>query len=574
MNGERQTNPGLYRLACALAAVACAFSLVVGILLVSNIMAVNMASPLNLPELDHLRETLKASPADEAVRERIRDLDQAARHLYFAGLESRRIGVGLLLAGVAVSLLSLKVVATLRRRPPDPRGYSAVPDPLQEQSVIRWAVTVMGGVVLVAALISAKVSTPLGGTSGALPRSGQAPSLSGAAPDVIWPAFRGASGSGVATCSNPPTAWDVTTGTGILWKAEVPLPGLSSPVVAGNKVYLTGATEEKREVYCYDLTGGTRLWQAQVARKDGQAQQVPEIFKDTGYAAPTPVTDGFRVCAAFANGEVIALDHCSRVLWTVDLGLPANRYGHSSSLAWCQDRVLIQFDQDPEKGKPSRLMALDAATGRLVWSAPRGVTDSWPSPVVVQTAAGMQVITVANDWIIAYDPGSGRERWKVKCAGTDVAPSPIVAGGLVLAAVTGDRIYAIRPDGTGDVTATHVAWTSEEGVSDVPSPVSNGELAFFVHSGGRVVCLEVKTGKMVWEQSLEGEFYGSPALAGDKLYLVARNGTVFILRAGRRFEEIGRAVLGEPSDGSPVFAGDRLLIRGIKTLFCIGNKAK
>ncbi len=558
----------LYRMACALAVVTCAFSLLMGILLVSNVMAVRMASPLNLPELDHLRETIKADPANVAVREKIRDLDQVVRHLYFAGLTSRRAGAYLLLGGIVLSLASLKAVALLRRRRFDPREYPAPPDPLRTEFAARWALAGSGVVILSVAVYFSWVGRDLR----ARPEPGGSVQVPVQIPVVVWPAFRGASGNGVAASSNFPTAWDAASGSGIVWKVEVPLPGMSSPVVWGNKVFLTGASEEKREVYCYDLASGTRLWSLDVTGKSGQVKKAPEVFKDTGYAASTPVTDGRLVCAIFANGDVVAVDHCSKILWTADLGLPSNRYGHSASLAWYQDKVLILYDQEAGKGSPSRVMALDALTGGTKWSTPRQVSDSWPSPVVVETGRGPQLITVANDWIMAYDPATGQELWKVKCTGSDVAPSPILAGGLVLVSITGDRVYAIRPDGKGDVTATHVAWTSDDGVADVSSPVSNGELVFFVNSNGLMTCLEVKTGRKVWEQNLDGEFYGSPGLAGDKLYVVARNGTVFILKAGREYAEIGQAALGEPSDGSPVFAGDRILVRGLKTLFCIGGK--
>lgn len=573
MSLDTTRSQALYRMVCALAAVSCAFSLLMGILLISNTMAVRMASPLNLPELDHLRETLKADPANVAVREKIRDLDQVVRHLYFAGLTSRRAGAYLLLAGIALSLASLKAVALLRRRQSDPREYPPPPDPLRAEFAARWALAGSGAVILIVAVYFSWVGRDLRARpESTLSSESISVATPGPIPVVAWPAFRGASGNGMAASSNLPTAWNVASGSGLVWKVEVPLPGMSSPVVWGNKVFLTGATEAKREVYCYDLASGTRLWSLDVTGKSGLVKKAPEVFKDTGYAASTPVTDGRLVCSIFANGDVVAVDHCSKILWTADLGLPFNRYGHSASLAWYQDKVLILYDQEAGKGSPSRVMALDALTGGTKWSTPRQVSDSWPSPIVVETGKGPQLITVANDWIMAYDPATGHELWKVKCTGSDVAPSPILAAGLVVVSITGDRVYAIRPDGKGDVTATHVAWTSDDGVTDVSSPVSNGELVFFVNSNGLLTCLEVKTGRKVWVQNLDGEFYGSPGLAGDKLYLVARNGTVFILKAGREYGEIGQVALGEPSDGSPVFAGDRILIRGLKTLFCIGGK--
>ena len=569
MNANKPSSGTLYRLAWTIAAVACAFSLLAGILVVANLLSTRCASPLDTPEIDALRASLRANPADEGIQARIRDLDWSTRDHYFRGLVSHRTGVLLLLGGLGVALASLRVVSRLGRRVVDPRTLPPDLDALQAESLARW--TVAG--VMVAVVATGTCLRVVESGSSRVPSAvkGQAATPVPPVHGPLWPSFRGGDGSGAALSSFAPVVWDGASGTGILWKVPVPLPGSSSPVVGGNRVFLTGATDARRDVYCISLESGELLWRAEVKSAAAPAKAVPGIFSDTGYAAPTPVTDGLNVYALFVNGDMIGLDHCSKVLWTADLGLPVNRYGHSSSLAWHQGRVLVQYDQEAGKATPSRLMALDPATGKTVWSTARPVSDSWPSPVVVDTGAGFQVVTVANDWIIAYDPASGEELWKVACSGSDVAPSPILAGRLILVSITGDKIYAIRTDGRGDVSGTHVAWTSEEGVCDVPSPVSDGTLAFFVNSSGLLTCLEVESGRKLWEQALEGEFYGSPGIAAGRLYLVARNGTVFIVKAGRQYEEIGRASLGEPSDGSPVFAGDRMLIRGIRNLFCIGG---
>ena len=576
---NRIVSPVLYRMTLAVAVVACAFSLLVAIMLVSTSMTLKLSSPLDLTELDQLRLTLKATPADQALQVKIRDLDWMARRFYFGGLATRQTGIYLLLGGVAVSLIALRLVVVLRRRTPDPRHYQPLPDQPQAESAARWTLAGVIVAVMTVALymgVTATRESPrLAGTArptGIREIAQNRASASNEPNPMDWYSFRGAAGSGVAANSNMPTFWDGANGSGIVWTAEVPLRGMSSPIVWGNKVYLTGASEERREVYCYDFATGTLLWKLEVKPDPTHVKKAPEVDKETGYAASTCVADEMSVFALFANGDLVAVDGCAQLLWSADLGLPANRYGHSSSLARYQNRILIQYDQDPDKGGTSRLMALDAGNGKALWSTPRPVSDSWPSPIVLGTSSGPQVVTVANDWIIAYHPVSGRELWKVHCAGTDVAPSPIYAGGLVLVSVTADKLYAIRPDGTGDVTASHVAWTSGDGVADVASPVSDGELLYTVNAAGMLTCLDVKSGAKVWEQGLEGEFYGSPGLAGDKLYLVSRSGQVFILKTGRHYALLGMASLGEPSDGSPVFAGDRILIRGLKTLFCIGVK--
>jgi outer membrane protein assembly factor BamB len=190
---------------------------------------------------------------------------------------------------------------------------------------------------------------------------------------------------------------------------------------------------------------------------------------------------------------------------------------------------------------------------------------------MIDAGTGSQLITAANEWIIAYDPNTGAEIWKVGCKGSDSAPSPLFAGGLVIVPVTHDQIYAIRPDGRGDVSQNGVAWKSAEGVSDVPSPVSVGDLVFFLQSGGTLTCCDVRSGKKVWEAELAEQFYASPVIAGDRLYLVSRGGEVFILRAGPEHEELARASLGEPSDCTPAFAPGCIVMRGASNLFCIGK---
>ena len=553
------------------AAVACAFSLLVAIGIVSNLMTTRVASPLNDAEMTSLRAALKANPADDALRNKIRDLDYMTRRFYFSGIASRQTGVALLLAGIAVALLSLRGIAVIRKRDPDPRHYAPRPGDLEIASASRWTLAGVVVAVFTAALYAAFTGRDLpaaeNGTGGG---GGEIRSSRRMAGAVHWCGFRGPHGDGVSPWTNAPSQWDGATGSNILWKTEVPLPGLGSPVVWENRVFVTGATDERREVYCFDIATGTRLWRMDVRPDPGHAKAVPEVDKETGFAASTPFASERGVCAVFANGDIAAFGFCAEPLWSADLGLPDNRYGHCASLLGYQDRIIVQYDQGSAKGKTAGLLAFEAATGKPVWSAPRTVGDSWPSPVLISTPGGPQIVTVANDAIIAYEPVSGRERWRVRCAGSDVAPSPVYAGGLVIASVTGDKVYGIRPDGTGDVTDTRVAWTSDEGIADVASPVSDGELVYLVSAAGMLTCLEVKTGKKVWDHSLDGEFYGSPGIAGNRLYLVARNGQVLIIRTGRAFEEIGRASLGEPSDGSPVFAGDRLLIRGLKTLFCIG----
>jgi outer membrane protein assembly factor BamB len=581
MSADTRMTERWSRVALAMAATACVFSLVVGTLLIANLAAMRTVSPVNLPEMDRLRVALKANPGSEALQIRIRDLDVVSRRFYLGGLASNRSGGFLLLGGLVVTLASLHAWASLRRRRPDPRAYAAAPDPLRSEATARlvvggMAVLLIGGAIAVGLFgrpvpREAPVAT---GSAGAKRSPVTAVSVPAAETDPAawarnWPGFRGPTGGGTSAFTNAPLTWDGVTGKGIQWKVNVPLPGMSSPVIWSNRVFVTGAVATNREVYCFDMATGTMLWRVGVDAAPGNTNRVPTVYSDTGYAASTVVTDGRNVYAIFANGDLVAIDHCANKLWEIDLGVPENQYGYAASLVLARNRVIVQFDQAGEKGQVSELLAFDTATGKKAWSVRRPVAESWPTPLVIATRTGEQIVTVANDWIIGYD-ADGAELWKVACGGSDVASSPIFAGGLVLAPISNDKVYAVKPDGRGDVTETHLAWKSDDGVSDVPSPVSDGTLVYFIRSGGALTCLEVATGKVVWDKNLEGEFYASPVLAGEVLYVTARNGEVFILKAGPKYEEVGKANLGETSDCSPALADGRIILRGARNLFCVG----
>jgi outer membrane protein assembly factor BamB len=346
---------------------------------------------------------------------------------------------------------------------------------------------------------------------------------------------------------------------------------MNSPVVWGDRVFLTGADKQRREVYCLDANSGDLLWQRAVKNVPLSKPSPPDISEDTGYAASTAATEGRHVCAIFANGDVACFDFEGRQVWARSVGPVDNMYGHACSLVVHRNMLLVQLDQARTEDKLSKLMALEVTSGKMIWETPRPVPNSWATPIVVNTGRREEIITCANPWVIAYAPPTGKELWRAKCLGGDVAPSPVYADGLVYAINAYELLVAIRPGGRGDVTETHIAWTAEGALPDICSPVTNGDLVFVLETEGLLTCYDAKNGKIIWEKDLAKTFMASPSLAADNVYLMAENGTMIIIKASRKFQEIRQCELGEKSIASPAFLDGRIYIRGRESLYCIAQ---
>ena len=392
-----------------------------------------------------------------------------------------------------------------------------------------------------------------------------------------WTAFRGAAGA-LSDAGGFLTEWDVGTphpdasgDRGLLWQTHVPLPGHNSPIVFGGRIFLTGADEARRAVYCFEAATGKLLWQKPCEVLPGGKPDPPRVMKDTGYAASTMTTDGERVFAIFPNGDVVAHDLQGERKWAVPLGLPDNSYGHASSLACYRDRVIVQFDQGSSADdRKSALIALDAATGKQVWRTERPVPDSWSSPIVIAVAGRAQVVTAANPFVISYDPQTGAELWRTKCLMGDVGPSPCYADGIVYAVANLSGLFAIRAAATSDKPAGQVVWSATEGLPDTCSPATNGKLVFLVSSYGSVVCYDAAQGKKLWEQEMKVAFQSSPVIVGNRVYLGDTDGVTHIFEAAGEYKPIGSGKVGESIRATPAFVGDRIYLRGDSRLYCLG----
>ncbi len=384
-----------------------------------------------------------------------------------------------------------------------------------------------------------------------------------------WPRFRGPDGGGVFS-GDVPLSFDVKSGANIAWKAEVPDEGHSSPVIWGDRVFLSGGDEEKREVMCFDAQSGKLLWKSAVpADENTEKAKVPD---ECGMAASTMAADGQRVFAMFTNGDLAAFTLDGTPVWTKHLGAPKNQYGHAASLLTWGGRVIVQLDQGEPDDKLSKLIAFDGATGAPAWEKPREVGASWSTPVAFEAAGKAQLITLAVPWVISYSPADGSELWRAECLDGEVTPSPVLAGGALLVVSPANKLQSIRPDGSGDVSKSHLGWIAEDGIPDVTSPVSNGELVFLLTSGGVLTCYDAKTGKKQWEQDFAEDCSASPSIAAGRVYFITRKGVLIAVEAAREFKDLARSPLGENVFASPGFARGRIFIRGVKHLFCIGSE--
>ncbi len=573
-----------------IAFIAAVFSLLLGAWLISNSLHLYQGPGNGKVRLVEAREllphktALRAEPKNEALKQHIRELDQQLRHDYFRREQLANRGGYLLLAGALVFVAALQLTRHLKQAPVPTPCLSARPaDPAHSSRLAAVAVTsataALAGFTLSLVwntrwtwqnpLISNNQSNAL--TTTRIPECDAFPDARELAKN--WPFFRGADGSNITQLADLPETWDGAKNENVLWKTGVDLPGESSPVIWGSRVFLTGATKKLRELYCFDAITGVLSWKQPVTTPQGERAEAPEVMEDTGYAAPTAATDGRMVFAIFANGDIAGFTVDGKRLWARNLGTPENTYGHATSLTLWQNRVIVVLDQAEAKAGKSKIMALDARTGEAAWTTSRPVASSWVTPILITHQGREQIITSADPFVIAYDPATGKELWRANCMRGDVASSPSFANGLVYVACDQTCIAAIRPDGTGDVTDTHIVWKQQDsGLPDLCSLLCDGPRIYTLVFG-KLYAFDALTGKSLWKHDTKALFEASPALVNGRLHLLSTEG-VTIIGEGTNdgFKEMGRAALGENTGSSPAFSTGRIHLRGTSNLFCIGTR--
>jgi outer membrane protein assembly factor BamB len=383
-----------------------------------------------------------------------------------------------------------------------------------------------------------------------------------------WPQFRGPGGTSVSGDTGLPTTWDVKAGVNLRWQADLPARGVSCPVVANGKVYITccgGYRQDRLHVLCFEAATGKRLWERQFTAT-GSSNCHPK----TSMAGATPVTDGRRVFALFGTGDVAALDADGNLLWyrslVRDYPTITNQVGMAASPALWKDVLLLPLEN---AGDQSFALALDAKTGKNRWKAERSRDINWVTPLIRADGDRAEVLFQSSGELTAYDVQSGEKRWAYNGSGLSVVPMPVAVGGLVLASGNGEATaLKLSPESS----APAVAWTTNKLRSGYTTPVLYQKRLYAI-SGGFLNCVSAEDGKQASEPvRLRGNFWASPVAADGKIYAVNEEGATFVVTVGEKPTLIATNTLGEEVVAAPAVADGALFLRTSERLYCITQK--
>jgi outer membrane protein assembly factor BamB len=398
--------------------------------------------------------------------------------------------------------------------------------------------------------------------------------------DDAWPAFRGPSGDGTSDAADPPREWSQQKN--ISWRTELPGEGWSSPVVGGGRVYVTAAiprgeaTDAEDHDLCVlvlDESTGELLDKIVVMRQT--ADKPTRVHKKNSHASPTAILSGDRIYVHFGYQGTACLSRGGKVLWT-NRDLYFNpTHGNGGSPILVEDRLVFTCDGD----KQPRVVALDTDTGSLVWQTPRPVsakkTFSFCTPTSISVDGRRQIIAPGSNCVLALDPKTGETIWDVRFDGYSVIPKPLLHHGWVYISTGFDRasMLAIRPDGRGIVTDTHVQWKLDKNIPKTPSMVAYQEHVYSVSDDGIMLCVDAATGEVVYRSRLGGNFSASPLLIGDRLYFTDEQGVTTVARAGGEAAEIlAENDLGERTLASAAVSGNAIFMRTADALYRIENR--
>ena len=391
-----------------------------------------------------------------------------------------------------------------------------------------------------------------------------------------WPQFRGPTGQGHATERGLPLEWSETKN--ILWKTAVPGLGWSSPAVAGGRVWLTTVVESKERrgrvsaslrALAFDVATGRELVNVEVFRLDDAGYVNPKNSR----ASPSPIVDGDRVYVHFGAEGTAALSTSGEMVWTTRLRYES-QHGNGGSPTLYRDLLIVNCDGN---GGDAYVIALDTATGKTRWKTPRRrpADQAYSTPLVITVGGQDQLVSVGAYRAAAYDPMTGQEIWRVSYGdGFSNVPRPVFGQGLVFIA-TGFQtpsLIAVRPDGQGDVTRTHIAWTITRGAPYTPSPLLVGNDLYYVSDTGVLSLADAKSGEVVWQQRLPGNYSASPVMADGRIYYQSEEGITTVIAPGREFKRLATNRLDGATLASMAVSSGSLFIRSQTHLYRISEQ--
>jgi outer membrane protein assembly factor BamB len=360
--------------------------------------------------------------------------------------------------------------------------------------------------------------------------------------------------------------WSDTHNVG--WKVAVPGSGNSSPIIWGDRIFLTSAYDGGRRlsVLAFRRSDGYRIWES--FAPNGSAEFV---HQKNGNASATPATDGERVYVSFGSRGLMAFDLNGKLVWHQNLGPISNYWGTAGSPLLYKDRVILYQDHRGE----SFIAAFDARTGRQLWRTRRQADVGWGTPIAIRVGDHDEIIVNGQYTVYAYDPNDGRELWRCNGSTYEVIPTPVVGHGMVFCpSGRAGPTLAIRPGGRGDVTTSHLVWSSPRGSPFVPSPLLYGDHLYIVNDMARIVTnFEAASGRTMWQERLgvtrrEG-FSASPVAVDGKVFFTNDDGETFVIRAGSKFELLHVNRIGERTLASPALVDGTWYIRTERHLFAI-----
>lgn len=381
-----------------------------------------------------------------------------------------------------------------------------------------------------------------------------------------WPQFRGPTGQGVSDERGLPLTWSESKN--VRWKTPIPGRGWSSPVVQGDRIWLTTATED-----------GKSLRAIAIDRNTGAILQNIEVFRlksaklanaKNSFASPTPVIDGDRIYLHFGAFGTACITQAGEIVWKTKLEYDNGQHGTGGSPIIYEDLLIVSCDGNDVQF----VAALDKATGKVRWKKMREGYQAYTTPLVVSLPEGDQVISPGALRAIAYEPRTGKEIWQVKYGeGFSNVPRPVFGHGLVFICTGFQQasLLAIKPDGRGDITKSKIVWRLDRGVPLTPSPLLVGDELYMVTDNGIATCVDAKTGQELWRARLGGNHSASPIYADGKIYFLSEEGESVVIAPGRQLKHLVTNQLDGPTLASMAVSGGSLFIRSATHLYRISE---